>query len=142
MAERIFGLETEYAFAALGPRGERIPSEPVLNRFMELAKELPHLGGKDSGGIFLENGSRFYIDTGYHPELATAEVANPWDACRYVLAGSGSWPVWPSGWSPGKLTCGRSISVVATFLTPGARRPGPATSPTATRPTCTRCRCS
>jgi proteasome accessory factor A len=87
VAERIFGLETEYAFAALGPRGERIPSEPVLNRFMELAKELPHLGGKDSGGIFLENGSRFYIDTGYHPELATAEVANPWDACRYVLAG-------------------------------------------------------
>jgi proteasome accessory factor A len=87
VAERIFGLETEYAFTALGPRSKRIPPEPVLMRFMDLAKELPHLCGKESGGIFLQNGSRFYVDTGHHPELATPEVANPWDACRYVLAG-------------------------------------------------------
>jgi len=58
-----------------------------LGRFMELATRLPHLQSKGSGGLFLENGSRLYLDTGNHPELATPEVVNPWDACRYVLAG-------------------------------------------------------
>ena len=87
MGQRIFGLETEYAFTALGPRAVRIPPETALGRFMELAKRLPHLSGKDSGGIFLQNGSRFYLDSGNHPEVAIPEVVNPWDACRYILAG-------------------------------------------------------
>ena len=56
--------------------------------FMELAREsLPYLPDRGSNGVFLQNGSRLYLDCGGHPELATPELANPWDACRYALAG-------------------------------------------------------
>ncbi len=88
MAERLFGLETEYAFSALGPRGVRVGQGSALSRFMELAREnLPHLPDRGSSGVFLQNGSRLYLDCGGHPELASPELANPWDACRYALAG-------------------------------------------------------
>ncbi len=88
VADRLFGLETEYAFSALGPRGARVGQGPALSRFMELAREsLPHLPDRGSSGLFLQNGSRLYLDCGGHPELATPELANPWDACRYALAG-------------------------------------------------------
>lgn len=30
--------------------------------------------------------ARLYVDCG-HPELATPEVSNPWDAVRYTIAG-------------------------------------------------------
>ena len=53
-----------------------------------LAREsLPYLPDRAAHGIFLQNGSRLYVDCGGHPELATPELANPWDACRYALAG-------------------------------------------------------
>lgn len=87
MTQRIFGLETEYAFAALGRDGKRLEQATALSSLMEAACTLPHLPAKLSSGIFLQNGSRFYIDTGGHPELSTCEVVDPWDACRYVLAG-------------------------------------------------------
>ena len=88
MAERMFGLETEYAFSALGPRGARVDQGRALSRFMDLAREkLRSLPDRNSNGIFLENGSRLYLDCGGHPELAGPELANPWDACRYALAG-------------------------------------------------------
>ena len=49
---------------------------------------LPHVCSMHSDrSIFLGNGSRLYLDCGGHPELATPEVSNPWDAARYVLAG-------------------------------------------------------
>lgn len=88
MAQRMFGLETEYAFAALAPDGVRVSQEQATSRLMELAcATLPHLIGRESPGIFLQNGSRFYLDTGRHPELSTCEVLDPWDACRYAIAG-------------------------------------------------------
>lgn len=87
MAERLFGLETEYAFTALDPRGASLDREEVLGRLMRLARsKMPHLPDGHSG-IFLQNGSRFYVDCGLHPELSTPECANPWDAVRYILAG-------------------------------------------------------
>lgn len=46
-----------------------------------------HLGQVDGHGLFLENGSRFYIDSGGHPELATPECTDPGELVRYVLAG-------------------------------------------------------
>jgi hypothetical protein len=85
VGERIFGLETEYALAALGRGGVRAAQEPAVAKFMELAQKRPNLQCR--GGVFLENGSRLYLDSGNHPELATPEVVNPWDGCRYVLAG-------------------------------------------------------
>ncbi|HBO43537.1 MAG TPA: hypothetical protein DD670_06325, partial [Planctomycetaceae bacterium] len=84
----MFGLETEYALSALGSFWETVEPTWLAPRFMEVARRsLPHLSSGLGPGIFLENGSRFYIDTGAHPELATPELVNPWDACRYVLAG-------------------------------------------------------
>jgi proteasome accessory factor A len=87
VAERLFGLETEYALTALDSRGSSLDREEVLGRLMQLARDkLPHLPDVHSG-IFLQNGSRFYVDHGLHPELSTPECANPWDAVRYILAG-------------------------------------------------------
>lgn len=88
MAERLFGLETEYAFALRDPQGRRIDPGLALEWLMESARRrLRHLPGFYSPGIFLENGARFYVDCGAHPELTTPECANPWDAARYLRAG-------------------------------------------------------
>jgi proteasome accessory factor A len=46
---------------------------------------LPDL--QSTGGVFLGNGSRFYVDCGLHPEICTPECSDPWDAVRYIQAG-------------------------------------------------------
>lgn len=87
MATRLFGIETEYAFAALGPHGRGLGREGVLDQFFQLARDrLTHLPGHGCD-IYLANGSRFYVDCGLHPEMCTPECANPWDVVRYVKAG-------------------------------------------------------
>ncbi len=87
MAERLFGVETEYALAAMaGSRG--VERHVLLGRLFEQARlRLPHLPDRMGSGMFLENGGRFYADSGQHPEMATPECANPWDAVRYIQAG-------------------------------------------------------
>jgi proteasome accessory factor A len=87
MAERLFGVETEYAINAMQGRepAERVP---VIRRLMELAHAtLPHVQDGSSSGLFMENGARLYLDCGMHVEFSTPECANPWDAVRYVEAG-------------------------------------------------------
>lgn len=88
MAELLFGVETEYAVAGVSPGGS-IGGERILSQLGELAHreliQLPDL--HSSGGIFLENGSRFYFDCGMHPEICTPECTNPWDVARYIHAG-------------------------------------------------------
>jgi proteasome accessory factor A len=88
MAELMFGVETEYAVAGVSPSGS-VSREGILRSLIELARErlvnLPDL--HSSGGVFLENGARVYLDCGLHPEICTPECANPWDAVRYILAG-------------------------------------------------------
>jgi proteasome accessory factor A len=88
MTERLFGVETEYAIAGLTPNGA-MDREPILQRLMAFAGrqlvQLPDLNS--SGGYFLGNGSRFYVDCGNHPEICTPECADPWDAVRYIEAG-------------------------------------------------------
>src|ERR1035438_2519975 len=88
MAESLFGVETEYAIAGVAPGGA-MDREQILQRLMMLAgRQLLHLPDLNSpGGFFLQNGSRFYVDCGAHPEICTPECANPWDAVRYVQAG-------------------------------------------------------
>lgn len=88
MAELLFGTETEYAVTGLSANGP-IPRDQIVQRLMGLAfGELVHLPDlHSSGGMFLQNGSRFYVDCGLHPELGTCECMNPWDAVRYVKAG-------------------------------------------------------
>jgi len=87
VAERLFGIETEYAVSGLAGSAE-LERQELVGRLFELAKtELPHLPDRMGSGIFLANGSRFYVDLGLHPEMATPECANPWDVVRYIQAG-------------------------------------------------------
>jgi proteasome accessory factor A len=88
MDERLFGVETEYAVTALGPRGKPIPRDGVIADLLALARErTTHLLDAGAAGVFLENGSRLYLDCGNHPELSTPECSSPWDVVRYTLAG-------------------------------------------------------
>ena len=85
MAERLMGIETEYAISAR--YSSRISREVLVTNLIEIARAtLVHLPDAGSG-MFLGNGSRFYVDYGNHPELSTPECANPWDVVRYTLAG-------------------------------------------------------
>lgn len=87
MPNTLFGVETEYAIGG----GNACDSESryaAARQLLELAStSCRNLPDELSSGIFLENGSRFYLDSGRHPEFSTAECANPWDAVRYVEAG-------------------------------------------------------
>ncbi len=82
----LFGLETEYAFTSSSEEPARRGTQ--LPRLMEMAgKHLVHLGGVRDPGFYLANGGRFYIDSGGHPEFATPECSDPWEAVRYAAAG-------------------------------------------------------
>lgn len=87
MVELLMGVETEYGFSAVSHSGEGLSRDHFLARLQTLAAErLLHVQG-NQGGVFLENGARFYIDHGGHPELSSPECTNPWDVVRYVQAG-------------------------------------------------------
>lgn len=87
MADRLLGVETEYAINTM--RGhEAVERALVVRRLLDLAHStLPHLRDGSSSGFFLENAARLYLDCGLHVEYSTPECANPWDAVRYVEAG-------------------------------------------------------
>ena len=88
MREPLFGIETEYALTAIGADGRTLSRKPLLVDLLELAKRrYPHLPDAQAPGVYLENGSRLYLDCGRHPELSTPECSNPWDIVRYTLAG-------------------------------------------------------
>lgn len=88
MPELLLGVETEYAVSGFGPSGRRLESETVAEGLLTVARQehrcLPDGTGS---GLFLANGSRLYVDCGYHPELATPECSDPWEAVRYIKAG-------------------------------------------------------
>src|ERR1700675_719403 len=68
MDRRIFGLEHEYAVTCTFRRRRRLsPDEGARSLF----RRVVHWGR--SSNVFLENGSRLYLDVGSHPEYATAE---------------------------------------------------------------------
>ncbi len=85
----LFGVETEYAVAGLRSDGEAVAREEIVHSLMDAARQrlvwAPDL--HPGSGMFLQNSSRLYVDCGLHPEFATGECANPWDAVRYVEAG-------------------------------------------------------
>jgi hypothetical protein len=88
VAERLFGVETEYALTAISAGGQSLDRAQIIEGLMHLARRtLPHLPDEYSGGMFLQNGARFYVDAGHHPEFTTPELGNPWDAVRYIQAG-------------------------------------------------------
>jgi len=87
VAERLMGIETEYAVSAMYPWGGSFDQCELVNRLLGLARgKLVHLPDIASG-MYLGNGARFYLDYGNHPELTTPECTSPWDVVRYILAG-------------------------------------------------------
>jgi proteasome accessory factor A len=81
-AKMVMGQETEYGFHGPSKVNDEL-DVPSFSHDLADGMACAHSG---SGGIFLANGARFYID-GYHPEYATPECSNPWDLVRYARAG-------------------------------------------------------
>jgi proteasome accessory factor A len=82
MKKRIYGLENEFGIAFTSNGRRTLPSEKVVRYLFE--KLITTEGFLN---VFLENGARFYLDTGCHPEYATPECASPEDVVIYDKAG-------------------------------------------------------
>ena len=82
MLRRIFGVETEYGIT-FSLRGQRRLSPDEVSRF--LFRKVVAWGR--SSNVFLENGSRLYLDVGSHPEYATAECDSLSDLVAQDKAG-------------------------------------------------------
>jgi proteasome accessory factor A len=79
---RIVGIETEYG-VTFTFRGQRRLSPDEVSRF--LFRKVVAWGR--SSNVFLENGSRLYLDVGSHPEYATAECDSLIDLVAQDKAG-------------------------------------------------------
>ena len=82
MERRIFGLENEYGVTCT-LRGQRRLSPDEVARY--LFRNVVSWGR--SSNVFLENGSRLYLDVGSHPEYATPECDSIYDAVVHDKAG-------------------------------------------------------
>jgi proteasome accessory factor A len=82
MLRRIYGIETEYGIT-FSLRGQRRLSPDEVSRF--LFRKVVAWGR--SSNVFLENGSRLYLDVGSHPEYATAECDSLSDLVAQDKAG-------------------------------------------------------
>ena len=82
MLRRIVGLETEFGIT-FAMNGQRKLSPDEVSRF--LFRKVVAWGR--SSNVFLENGSRLYLDVGSHPEYATAECDNLFDLVAQDKAG-------------------------------------------------------
>ena len=69
MDRRIFGIESEYGVTCVSDTGQRRLSPDEVARYM--FRRVVAWGR--SSNVFLENGSRLYLDVGSHPEYATPE---------------------------------------------------------------------
>jgi proteasome accessory factor A len=82
MKSRIFGLENEYGLI-FSPNGRiYLPLEKVLGYIFEglIPNSWP-------SNAFLQNGARFYQDTGCHPEYSTPECSSLYDLVVHDKAG-------------------------------------------------------
>src|SRR3984957_5522830 len=88
MAPVMWGMESEYAIAGINGK-EPTRRDELVSRLVGAARRrLMHLPDMCSpSGMFLENGARFYIDCGLHPEMTTPECTTPWELARYIKAG-------------------------------------------------------
>ena len=82
MERRIFGLENEYGVTCT-LRGQRRLSPDEVARY--LFRRVVSWGR--SSNVFLENGSRLYLDVGSHPEYATPECDSLYDLVAHDKAG-------------------------------------------------------
>ena len=82
MLRRIYGIETEFG-VTFTLRGQRRLSPDEVSRF--LFRKVVAWGR--SSNVFLENGSRLYLDVGSHPEFASAECDSLYDVVAQDKAG-------------------------------------------------------
>ncbi|MFO7779067.1 MAG: Pup--protein ligase [Nitriliruptoraceae bacterium] len=82
MRRRIFGIETEYGVTCTID-GQRRLSPDEVARY--LFRRVVSWGR--SSNVFLENGSRLYLDVGSHPEYATPECDSPLQVTTHDRAG-------------------------------------------------------
>jgi proteasome accessory factor A len=82
MQRRIFGIENEYGVTCV-LRGQRRLSPDEVARY--LFRRVVSWGR--SSNVFLENGSRLYLDVGSHPEYATPECDSLYDLVAHDKAG-------------------------------------------------------
>src|SRR5213594_2592295 len=82
MKRRIFGLENEYGLTCTLNGQRRLSPDNVARYLFE--KVIP---GARNANVFLENGARLYVDTGFHPEYATPECDDLFDLIAYDRAG-------------------------------------------------------
>jgi proteasome accessory factor A len=82
MQRRIFGIENEYGVTCvLGGQRRLSPDEVARYLFRRVVS-----WGRSSN-VFLENGSRLYLDVGSHPEYATPECDSLYDVVAHDKAG-------------------------------------------------------
>src|SRR4029453_9667376 len=82
MKRRIFGLENEYGLTCTLNGQRRLSPDNVARYLFE--KVIP---GARNATVFLENGARLYLDTGFHPEYATPECDDITDLVIHDKAG-------------------------------------------------------
>ena len=68
MKRRIFGLENEYGLTCMLNGQHRLSPDNIARYLFEGV-----IPGARNANVFLENGARLYLDTGFHPEYATPE---------------------------------------------------------------------
>lgn len=78
MIRRIVGIETEFGITSVGAEGSRSLGPDEIARYLFR----PVVEKWRSSNVFLNNGSRLYLDVGSHPEYATAEC----DGLRQLIA--------------------------------------------------------
>jgi proteasome accessory factor A len=82
MKRRIMGLENEYGLTCTLNGQRRLSPDNVARYLFE--KVIP---GARNANVFLENGARLYLDTGFHPEYATPECDDIMELCIHDKAG-------------------------------------------------------
>jgi proteasome accessory factor A len=82
MQKRIYGIETEYGIIFTPEGRKTLPVEKAIRFLFEKLITTEHFLN-----VFLENGARFYQDTGCHPEYATPECASPRQVILFDKAG-------------------------------------------------------
>jgi proteasome accessory factor A len=82
LQKRIYGVETEYGIIFTPEGRKTLPVEKAIRFLFEKLITTEHFLN-----VFLENGARFYQDTGCHPEYATPECASPRQLIVYDKAG-------------------------------------------------------
>src|SRR5438874_8874915 len=84
----LMGAETEYAVSGKSGHVNLAPREVHTMLYHALQRERHWLADVVGGeALYLENGGRFYLDYGCHPEYATPECFTPQQLAAYDKAG-------------------------------------------------------